>query len=161
MARVRFPDDAKFLTMPSDLNSRQKNTPGRTRTCNLRIRSPTRYPLRHEGFSWHSRNNSSCYRFFLTKFCKTKTKRAVPGIEPGTSPTLRENHTTRPNSRLSTSGGEFLYHAAAVCDEKCERQRKNFFPRAGIDGTASQCSLAVEHPLSKREVVGSNPAIGF
>jgi hypothetical protein len=26
-------------------------------------------------------------------------KRAVPGIEPGTSPTLRENHTTRPNSR--------------------------------------------------------------
>ena len=24
-----------------------------------------------------------------------------------------------------------------------------------------QCSLAVEHPLSKREVVGSNPAIGF
>ena len=25
----------------------------------------------------------------------------------------------------------------------------------------SQCSLAVEHPLSKREVVGSNPAIGF
>ena len=25
--------------------------------------------------------------------------RAVPGIEPGTSPTLRENHTTRPNSR--------------------------------------------------------------
>ena len=26
---------------------------------------------------------------------------------------------------------------------------------------ASQCSLAVEHPLSKREVVGSNPAIGY
>ena len=26
---------------------------------------------------------------------------------------------------------------------------------------ARQCSLAVEHPLSKREVVGSNPAIGF
>ena len=26
---------------------------------------------------------------------------------------------------------------------------------------ASQRSLAVEHPLSKREVVGSNPAIGF
>ena len=25
----------------------------------------------------------------------------------------------------------------------------------------SQCSLAVEHSLSKREVVGSNPAIGF
>ena len=24
--------------------------------------------------------------------------RAVPGIEPGTSPTLRENHATRPNS---------------------------------------------------------------
>ena len=24
-----------------------------------------------------------------------------------------------------------------------------------------QCSLAVEHPLSKREVVGSNPAIGY
>jgi hypothetical protein len=24
-----------------------------------------------------------------------------------------------------------------------------------------QCSLAVEHTLSKREVVGSNPAIGF
>lgn len=24
-----------------------------------------------------------------------------------------------------------------------------------------QCSLAVEHPLSEREVVGSNPAIGF
>ena len=24
-----------------------------------------------------------------------------------------------------------------------------------------QCSLAVEHPLSKREVVGSNPAIGL
>ena len=26
-----------------------KTTPGRTRTCNLWIRSPTRYPLRHEG----------------------------------------------------------------------------------------------------------------
>ena len=27
-------------------------------------------------------------------------------------------------------------------------------------GSSGQCSLAVEHPLSKREVVGSNPAIG-
>ena len=27
-------------------------------------------------------------------------------------------------------------------------------------GIAGQCSLAVEHSLSKREVVGSNPAIG-
>ena len=27
--------------------------------------------------------------------------------------------------------------------------------------SVGQCSLAVEHPLSKREVVGSNPAIGF
>ena len=27
----------------------KSNTPGRTRTCNLWIRSPTRYPLRHEG----------------------------------------------------------------------------------------------------------------
>ena len=27
--------------------------------------------------------------------------------------------------------------------------------------TRRQCSLAVEHPLSKREVVGSIPAIGF
>ena len=27
--------------------------------------------------------------------------------------------------------------------------------------SSCQCSLAVEHPLSKREVVGSNPAIGF
>ena len=30
-----------------------------------------------------------------------------------------------------------------------------------IRGAQSQCSLAVEHPLSKREVVGSNPAIGL
>ena len=30
----------------------------------------------------------------------------------------------------------------------------------GHSATVGQCSLAVEHPLSKREVVGSNPAIG-
>ena len=29
---------------------------------------------------------------------KRQKKRAPPGIEPGTSPTLRENHTTRPQS---------------------------------------------------------------
>ena len=29
------------------------------------------------------------------------------------------------------------------------------------DFSVRQCSLAVEHPLSKREVVGSNPAIGL
>ena len=28
----------------------ERYTPGRTRTCNLWIRSPTRYPLRHKGF---------------------------------------------------------------------------------------------------------------
>ena len=33
------------------------------------------------------------------------------------------------------------------------------FPLA--NGPGSLCSLAVEHPLSKREVVGSNPAIGY
>ena len=30
----------------------------------------------------------------------------------------------------------------------------------GCMSSVRQCSLAVEHPLSKREVVGSNPAIG-
>ena len=41
----------------------------------------------------------------------------------------------------------------------------SFFQRESIAARSPclrcQCSLAVEHPLSKREVVGSNPAIGF
>ena len=35
-----------------------QNTPGRTRTCNLWIRSPTRYPLRHKGPRVFSQNPS-------------------------------------------------------------------------------------------------------
>ena len=36
----------------------------------------------------------------MLRLQKSLRERAVPGIEPGTSPTLRENHTTRPNSQL-------------------------------------------------------------
>ena len=34
--------------------------------------------------------------------------RAAPGIEPRTSPTLRENHTTRPTGRLLLTGNQTL-----------------------------------------------------
>ena len=36
-------------SLPTKCLNTQKTTPGRTRTCNLWIRSPTRYPLRHKG----------------------------------------------------------------------------------------------------------------
>ena len=45
--------------------------------------------------------------------------------------------------------------------EESARDRKISFGFSGTVRASSQCSLAVEHPLSKREVVGSNPAIGF
>ena len=108
----------------------------------------------------YAQNNSSCYTFFSQALAR-QNLRAVPGIEPGTSPTLRENHTTRPNSQLTAYSGEFLCHALVVFVEESARDRKISFGFSGTVRASSQCSLAVEHPLSKREVVGSNPAIGY
>ncbi len=56
----------------------------------------------------------ACIELNLNRSFKECVIRAVPGIEPGTSPTLRENHTTRPNSRLSACAGESLCHAPAL-----------------------------------------------
>ena len=46
----------------------------------------------------------------------SKSDRARPGFEPGTSRTLSENHTPRPTSQLvkTVSNKQINHHAAAV-----------------------------------------------
>ena len=51
--------------------------------------------LHAEGPGFKSRRIHFCFLLFVQS---AYYKRAVVGIEPTTSPTLRENHTTRPNS---------------------------------------------------------------
>ena len=41
-------------------------------------------------------------------WCGAKVARAAPGIEPGTSHTLSENHATRPNSQMCLQKAWYL-----------------------------------------------------
>ena len=54
---------------------------GRIRTCNLLIRSQTRYPLRHE-----AKIEPSCWavgQMWMNRIARKKSSASLPGFEPG------------------------------------------------------------------------------
>ena len=80
----------------------KQTTPDRTRTGNLWIRSPTRYPLRHAGFSPKKDTVSSVDVFFLWSGSYPfmarvdyAGKMSSPGFEPGLSRPQRDVLTAR------------------------------------------------------------------
>ena len=72
---------------------------------------------------------------------KKQKNGAVPGIEPGTSRTLSENHATRPNSHTKKGGGKLLQ----------KQKQKNHLRAARASFVFSRPSLFLTTPQAENK----------
>ena len=100
LCEVTFEAAAQLGCAPRPLHATQAGRP--TQQLAKRVAFFGEHSSAHPRQILHGANNALKTRALYTRSSKlldSKSNRAVPGIRPGTSRTLSENHTTRLNSR--------------------------------------------------------------